>query len=135
MGRIFVITVIVFAAFISCNCAASKVSETETYHYQGYIYTQERQPIPNVKIIPEGRLEEDPIGVTDDNGYFIFEKPTGFMSRLMVEFEGNVIDTIRPISWGPHGRVSFYFVYGCKDTLFIDLNGEKRRFIGIYEGP
>jgi len=133
MGRIFVITVIVFAAFISCNCFGQ--IKYLTHCYQGHIYTQEGQPISGLKIIPQywsGESEKAPIVFTDENGYFILEMASNteisISNTLYVEYEGKIIDSINVARFGPHKREFRYFVSGYADTLFIDLNGEKRSF-------
>jgi len=130
MKKTLVFITITIVAFICRNCIIYRNSTAIVpYYYVGYIYTQEGQPIPNLKIVPVDGLERgDSIGVTDETGYFKFKRPEGFISFLKVEFEGKVIDTLETIRSGPHGRVSFCFVYGRKDTLFVDLTGEKRSF-------
>ena len=119
---------IVFAAFIYGNCVCFKISID---YYQGHIYTQGNQPIPGLKIIPKYRGKEDPIGITNENGYFIFEMSDNFISNtLYVEFDGKIIDSLGIVRPGPEGQVSYAFISfsGYEDTLFIDLNGEKRSF-------
>ena len=111
---------VMIAVFICNNCATSE------RYYQGYIYTPEGEPVPNLRVHPK-RIE-DSIGITDENGYFRFEGGKHSSSDLEIEFEGKVIDTavtlVPGICFGKSHR--FYFMDEWKkDTLFIDMKRKK----------
>ena len=119
MRKIFIVAAVVIVVFICNNCATYKG------YYEGHIYTTEGEPIPNLIISPVGKVRQpNIIGITDENGYFKFEKVEGGSSRfLKVEFEGKIIDSIQV----RRGRGQC-FVNGAEDTLFIDIKGEKKSF-------
>jgi hypothetical protein len=89
----------------------------------------ENQPIPDLRILPV--RADDPTGITNKSGYFKFKMPKDkeykYVAFLRVEYEGKIIDTIDVLRTGI-GGLREYFVNGRKDTLFIDMNGEKRSY-------
>ncbi|MDR1812335.1 MAG: formylglycine-generating enzyme family protein, partial [Candidatus Fibromonas sp.] len=118
MKKIFIVAMVMIAVFIYNNCATYKG------YYEGHIYTTDGEPIPNLRVHPNRMA--DPIGITDENGYFKFERAEKRISRFLeVEFEGKIIDTIRTLRRWPHGNHILLFNEERKDTLFIDMESKK----------
>jgi len=122
MKRFFVIAAVVVAVCIYSNCTTYEFN-----YYQGYIYTTDGEPIPNL-VIHSGIIT-DSIGITDRNGYFRFENSSSRITDLEVEFEGKVIAYI-PVRNSLY-RYHIRFVNGRNDTLFIDITGEKENIATI----
>lgn len=86
--------------------------------YEGYIYTKEKMPISNVKICELGTIN---CSETDANGFFKIKKDRERISDLIVFYKNSPIDTIKT-AWSQHGeRISYSFIEGKKDTLFVDV--------------
>ena len=118
MKRFFVIAAVVVAVCIYSNCTTYEFN-----YYQGYIYTTEREPIPNLRLHPD--IFANAVGITDENGYVRLERPVNWVSVFLeVELEGKIIDTIQVLRFGPHGRYSYFFTKES-DTVFINLTRKK----------
>jgi formylglycine-generating enzyme required for sulfatase activity len=118
MRKVFIVVTVVIAVFICNNCATYKG------YYEGHIYTPDGHPVPNLRVHPDRMA--DSIGITDENGYFKFERAEGWNSVFLeVEFEGKIIDTIRTLRRWPHGNHILLFNEERKDTLFIDIKRKK----------
>jgi hypothetical protein len=129
---IIVLFMIILSIFINCfairDCLSNYRSKRSNY-YLGYVYDiDERKPIQGIRVYPNcpqvSCTEVDRIGaITDENGYFKFTEPEnrGFQ-LLVIESEGKVIDSIRPLLGGPaHRRIPLFLDKKRADTIFIDM--------------
>ena len=103
------------------QCATSKVNHTRYYH--GHIYTKEGQPIPNLRV---HQSITEPVGITDENGWFRVEESRSVSQRLTIEFEGKIIDKIGTLRRRSHGHSYIIFSDGRNDTLFIDIKAVEK---------
>ena len=60
--------------------------------------------------------------MTDANGYFKINKDPTSIPDLIVFYKEQPIDTIIALSTYAGERVTYNFVEGKKDTLFIDMS-------------
>ena len=60
--------------------------------------------------------------MTDTNGYFKLDMRPTFITDLIVFYKEQPIDTITTFSIYAGERVTYNFVEGKNDTLFIDMS-------------
>lgn len=90
-------------------------------YYEGHIYDENNNPLPNIKVCKMYHTPTD-CAMTDANGYFKINKDPSSVSKLIVFYKEQPIDTIRTVSTYAGERVTYNFVEGKKDTLFIDMS-------------
>jgi hypothetical protein len=106
----------------------------ERRYYEGYIYTIEGQPIRNLNVYSsrcqrfECTKAESEGGITNERGYFKFERSYYFETRyLLIGSEERNIDSI---DRGPiHKTLPSTFDDKTADTFFVDMEGKGRSFI------
>ncbi|MCS3868593.1 hypothetical protein J3D55_001509 [Chryseobacterium ginsenosidimutans] len=106
------ILLILFVTFIS-SC-----TKTTPKYMHGYIYNSQKKPLKGIKI-------EDPYNIslstfTNSKGYFKINA----LSKgefLYVKKNNIKLDSIYIVRTHPERGVSYAFVEGRNDTLFIDL--------------
>ncbi|CAA0156289.1 hypothetical protein [Tenacibaculum maritimum] len=101
-------------------------SSTEVKYFHGHIYSTNKQPLNNLKVV--NQYDNSINSITDKNGYFKIPKEKKFKGRyLHIYNKGNKIDSIPIVSTHPERKPTYYFVNGRKDTLYITLpnNGNK----------
>lgn len=98
-----------------CTCAS------EIKYYQGYVYNQQGNPLPNLKIYTrEGTMGV--VGITNQQGWVSIQKPEGIINMfLMIEKNGVIIDSIQVLRGGAE-KFSFFFTDQSSDTVFIDMS-------------
>ena len=89
-------------------------------YYEGHIYDRNNNPLPNIKVCRGYKLTA--CTTTDANGYFKLNKDPTSIPDLIVFYKEQPIDTIRPVSTYAGERLTYNFVEGKKDTLFIDMS-------------
>ena len=90
-------------------------------YYEGHIYDTNKKPLPNIKVCKMYHTPTD-CTMTDANGYFKLNMRPTFITDLIVFYKEQPIDTIRPVSTYAGERLTYNFVEGKKDTLFIDMS-------------
>ena len=111
--KIFAIILVV--AFYAC-------STKEPKYIQGYIYNEYRKPVKGIKI-------EDPnnnilFSISDDKGYFrINQMRKG--TYLYVIKDEKKIDSIYVVRTHPERGMSYSFVEGKNDTVFVNMKKQK----------
>ena len=89
-------------------------------YYEGHIYDENKKPLPNIRVCRGYKLTT--CTTTDANGYFKLNKKPTSVSKLIIFYKEQPIDTIRTV-WAQAGeRLVYSFVEGKKDTLFIDMS-------------
>ena len=89
-------------------------------YYEGHIYDENKKPLPNIRVCRGYKLTT--CTMTDANGYFKLNKKPTSVSKLIIFYKEQPIDTIRTV-WAQAGeRLMYSFVEGKKDTLFIDMS-------------
>ncbi|MFC3161066.1 hypothetical protein SAMN05443633_101141 [Chryseobacterium arachidis] len=87
-------------------------------YYEGYIFTKEKKPLPNIKVC---EINKNNCTITDNKGFFKMKKTKSSINDLAISYKNKPLDTIKTV-WSNHGeRISYSFVEGKKDTIFIDL--------------
>ncbi|WP_445711452.1 hypothetical protein [Flavobacterium sp.] len=100
---------------LSCS---SKVPK----YIQGHICNSEKKPLTGIKV--QDPNDRKIFAITNNDGYFKINQLTN--GKLLYVFENEKkIDSIYIITTHPERGISYNFVEGEKDTLFIDL---KNRF-------
>jgi len=90
-------------------------------YYEGHIYDTNKKPLPNIKVCKMYHTPTD-CTMTDANGYFKINKDPTSVSKLIVFYKEQPIDTIIT-RWAQGGeRLVYSFVEGKNDTLFIDMS-------------
>jgi hypothetical protein len=87
--------------------------------YEGYIYSENNQPLEGVQIIEDYHKQPSKI-LTDKKGYFKFDRSNkNFIPNLFIIKYGYRIDTI-DLQRGNAGQMpSFLFLRKQSDTLFM----------------
>jgi len=90
-------------------------------YYEGHIYDENKKPLPDIKVCKMYHTPTD-CTMTDANGYFKINKDPTSIPDLIVFYKEQPIDTIMTLSPAYVERVTYNFVEGKKDTLFIDMS-------------
>ena len=93
---------------------------SDSRYYEGHIYDTNKKPLPNIKVCRGYKLTV--CTMTDANGYFKLNMRPTFITDLIVFYKEQPIDTIRPVSTYAGERLTYNFVEGKNDTLFIDMS-------------
>ncbi|WP_147300517.1 hypothetical protein [Tenacibaculum gallaicum] len=111
MKKLFLFTLLLF--LLSCK--------KKTDYYHGYIYSKEKKPLRNLKVVEDDNLKT--FSLTDEKGYFNIPELNSFGGNLVVYTENNkVIDTIHTIFSNRGEKLNYRFINGRNDTLFIDTS-------------
>lgn len=103
--------IILSIVLISCSVNNPK-------YIHGYVYDKKGSPVKGLRI--EAPYDQYKYSFTDDRGYFKMEL---ISSRfLYVKMKNIKIDSIYYLRTHPERGVSYYFVEGRSDTLFIDIS-------------
>ena len=112
---------ILLSMFVVISSCGGNSDYSNFRYYEGHIYDRNKKPLPNIKVCKMYHTPTD-CTMTDANGYFkINEDPTS-IAKLIIFYKEQPIDTIRTVSTYAGERVTYNFVEGKKDTLFIDMS-------------
>jgi len=104
--------IIIFCLFLnSCQQRIPNYS-------QGYIYDKELNPLYNIKI--ENPYDSTIYTLTNKSGYFKIDQSM-LAEYLYIIKNNKKVDSIYISTRHPEGRISYSFVEGRNDTLFIDI--------------
>lgn len=107
---------IIFLLLIS-SCYSKKPN-----YIQGHIFNLENKPLKGIKV--QDPNDKKIFTTTNNNGYFKINQLTN--GKLLYVYENEKkINSIYIITTHPEREISYNFIEGKNDTLFIDL---KNRF-------
>ena len=111
---------ILLSLFVIISSCGGNSDYSNFRYYEGHIYDGNKKPLPNIKVCRGHKLTT--CTMTDTNGYFKLDMRPTFITYLIVFYKEQPIDTIRPVSTYAGERLTYNFVEGKKDTLFIDMS-------------
>ena len=112
---------ILLSLFVIISSCGGNSDYSGSKYYKGHIYDTNKKPLPNIKVCKMYHTPTD-CTMTDANGYFKINKDPTSIPDLIVFYKEQPIDTIMTLSPAYVERVTYNFVEGKKDTLFIDMS-------------
>ena len=111
---------ILLSLFVIISSCGGNSDYSGSKYYEGHIYDRNKKSLPNIKVCRGYKLTA--CTMTDANGYFKLNKKPTFITDLIVFYKEQPIDTITTFSIYAGERLTYNFVEGKKDTLFIDMS-------------
>ncbi len=108
--------IIISVVFMFLGCKINRAT-----YYHGYIYNTEGKPIAG--LILEGRDHNGFKSISNSDGYFKITMRDSWIEEYIYVYDKNrKLDSIQVIRTNRGEKLTYTFVEGRNDTLFIDMN-------------